>query len=571
MTKTDSKMSIELNAQSSVGYSLKNAQGKTVADKADIKRIQTMSSSITKERKTALGEEIGVVTKFNLAAMVQQGNEFADVGAIQRFHKSFVGVYRTVNTQYQLIAKNVNAIETLQVTGTADEIKNIFVEMGRRTSTAVGKYLYHRANLAEDATAEKLNAFLFREHVPISIFEKLSSSVIQTSAQGFDIRHLLFPKDPTKGVSLTFKEMRTEAFRNDTMGLLAGSQILTRLALNDALIRAMINVPATTALDNFDEANSVASKMANTPFFLIPMNGAVETSDVFNFLAKNGVRGVTWASGTVLTPPDLLKYYGTIAKRLFYGLLTRPQNKAELLQNMFEGFAYDNASEQRDVFAQLKAWSILPGSNPSWFAKVRGPAYTDAADRLLIKSIFDDVTMVSPDHAISAAFAELLRRDTTVVVQGVVHTDPLIFTEVKNLAVSLRERRIDPDVILGERISLAQGKKAKMPTTNRAGTQERSRLTETAKVALSELRTRRYAALAMRMQTWFRLFIDESVQEAVAAIFLARLESFLSAPIELSREDRQAFMDTVEPDVIEDEQGEPPANEQDDNDNADEE
>jgi len=121
---------------------------------------------------------------------------------------------------------------------------------------------------------------------------------------------------------------------------------------------------------------------------------------------------------------------------------------------MFEGFAYDNASEQRDVFAQLKAWSILPGSNPSWFAKVRDPAYTDAADRSLIKSIFDDVTMVSPDHAISAAFAELLRRDTTVVVQGVVHSDPLFFTEVKNLAVSLRERRIDPD-ILGERISLA--------------------------------------------------------------------------------------------------------------------
>jgi hypothetical protein len=273
----------------------------------------------------------------------------------------------------------------------------------------------------------------------------------------------------------------------------------------------------------------------------------------------------------VLTPPDLLKYYGTIAKRLFYGLLTRPQNKAGLLQNMFEGFTFDNESEQRDVFAQLKTWSLQPGSNPSWFAKIRGPAYTAALDRLLIKSIFDDVTMVSPDHGISVAFADVLRQNTQVVLQGAAHTDPLIFTEVKNLAVSLRERRIDPDVILGERISLAQGKKAKVPAANRAGTQERSRLTETAKVALSELRTRRYAALAMRMQTWFRLFLDETVQEAVAAIFLARLESFLSAPIELSREDRQAFMDTADPDVEEDNQVLPPAEPQDENDNADEE
>jgi len=570
MTKTDSKMSVDINAQSSIGYTLRNPEGKIVADKADIKRIQTMSSSITKERKTALGEEVGTITKFTLAAMVQQGNEFAAVAPIQRFHKSFVGVYRTVNTQYQLIAKNVNAIESLQLEGTADEVKNTFVEMGRRISTAVGKYLYHRANLAEDATAEKLNAFLFREHVPISLFEKLSSAVIQTSAQGFDVRHLLFPKDPTKGVYLTFKEIRNEPFRNDTMGLLAGSQLLVRLALNDALIRAMINVPTTTALDNFDEANSVASKMANTPFFLIPMNGAVETTDVFNYLAKNGVRGVTWASGTVLTPPDLLKFYGTIAKRLFYGLLIRPMNKADLLRRMFEGFTFDNESEQRDVFAQLKTWSLLPGSNPSWFAKIRGPSYNPEA-RLLIKAVFDDVTMISPDHGISTQFAAVLRSDATAIRQGAVHTDPLIFTEVKNLSVTLRERRIDPEVILGDRISLAVGKKAKVPAANRAGTQERSRLTETAKTALSELRTRRYSALALRMQTWFRLFLDETIQEAVAAIFLARLESFLSTPIELSREDRQAFMEPTGPDVEEDEQEAPPADPQEEHDNADEE
>jgi hypothetical protein len=548
MTKTDSKMSIEINAQSNIGYSLVNKQGNTVADKADIKRIQTMSASITKERKAALGEEIGAMTKFTLAAFVQKSNELADLQAIQRFNKGFVGVYRTVNTQYQTITKNLNAIESLTTqAGGTDEVKNIIIEMGRRISIAVGKYLIHRANLAEDATAEKLNKFLFSEHVPIWLFTKLSAALISTTAQGFDIRHVLFPKDPSKGVFLTFKEIRSVEFRNDLMGLLAGSQHLIKLATNDVLIRLMINLPETTGLDNFDEANSVAAKMANTPFFVVPFEGAVETSEVFNFLAKNGVRGVTWASGTVLTPPDLLKFYGTISKRMFYALVVRPQTKATLLGDMFPGFAYDPASDTKDIFVQLKAWSIVPGNDPLWFARMRGWATNDPSN-VTKRKVFNDVVMVATDHAIATAHRGLFNEEAIALHSGTVTGGPLLFTEVKNMALSMRERRVDADIIIGDRISFSLMKKAKVPANNRAGIQERSRLSEDARIALAELRSRGYSALAIRMQVWFRLFLDENVQNAVATVFLARLESFLDTPLETTREERQAIMDPADPD-----------------------
>jgi len=566
MTKTDSKLSIEINPQSAVGYSLKNETGKVIADKADIKRIQTMSASITKERKAALGEEVGAMTKFTLAAFVQQSRDFAGVNEIQRFHKSFLSVYRTVNTQFQTISKNLNAIEAIATeTDAADEVKNIFLEMGKRISRAVGLYLYHRANLAEDGTAEKLNKYLFDAHVPIFIFEKLSTAVIQTAAQGFEISHLLFPKDPTKGAYLTFKELRNQPFRENMMGLLSGSQMVVRMALDDELIRLMTNIPVATPVDNFDEVGSVATKMANTPFFLIPNAGLVEPSEVFNFLAKNGVRGVTWASGTVLTPPDLLKYYGTIAKRLSYGLLTRPQSKAALLQAMFEGFTYSNESDQQDIFAQLKAWSQRPGATFDWFSKVRRTDPT-AQDRLLLNRVFSDVVMISPNHAIAERFGAMLRGTPLQIPVGSLMTGALIYTEVKNLAITMRNGRIDAANIIGARISLAEGKKNKAQAPNRAGTQERSRLSANANLAVHELRTRNYAALAARMQIWFRLFLDETVQDAVAAVFLARLESFLATPLEVSREERLALMEPGEPseenleDVVPEEIQETPIN-----------
>jgi hypothetical protein len=546
MTKTDTTLSVNINAQAGVGYSLINRNGRTVADKADIKRIQTMSSSITKERKAALSDELSKSTKFLLLAFIQKSKESADFSQIQKFHKGFVQILRSVNTEYQMVTKNINVIESMTTEGNAEEkLKAILIEMGRRVSSAVGKFLFHRASLAEEATPKKLNAYLFDEHVPGFIYKKLSSLPINTSVQGFEIAHILFPKDPSKGVSLTFKEMRNEKFRNDMMGLMEGSQLVVRLALDDVLIRKMINVKDTAALDNFEEQNSLAAKLANTPFFVVPFKGVTNAIDYFGHLAKNGVRGTVWASGTVLTPVDLLKYYGTIPKRMFHMLITRPMNKVPLIEECFPGFTFDIEKEQEDVFVQLKNWAIAPGGSASWFDMVRKPSHS-AGVVVAVRKMFNEVVAVSPSHDVAKRFEAITREADKPIFAGSVSGNALVFTEVKNLAVSLRASGGRPDDQLGDKVTLTQpGKKKQTPTE--AGMSERSRLTPESREAVKELKTRGYIALGERMQTWFRLFLDESVQEAVAALFLARLESFLETPLGVTQEERQGFMDPDDP------------------------
>jgi len=100
MTKTDTELSVRINAQAGVGYSLVDRTGSVVADKADIQRIQSMTSSITKERKAALSEELGLGIKFLLVAFLQKSTESADLTAITKFHKGFVQIFRAVNSQF---------------------------------------------------------------------------------------------------------------------------------------------------------------------------------------------------------------------------------------------------------------------------------------------------------------------------------------------------------------------------------------------------------------------------------------------------------------------------------------
>jgi serine/threonine protein kinase HipA of HipAB toxin-antitoxin module len=71
-------------------------------------------------------------------------------------------------------------------------------------------------------------------------------------------------------------------------------------------------------------------------------------------------------------------------------------------------------------------------------------------------------------------------------------------------------------------------------------------LTSKATSAVVLIRQRGYALLAERMQAWFRQFLDTSVQEAVADLFLARLDAFLAMPVDISRQERLAFMEADE-------------------------
>jgi len=562
MNKTNSRLHIEVGAAGAPSYNLWDSAGKVVADKADILRIQTMGSNITKERKQALGEEVGLRTRATIAAFVQKG---AEIGRpIPMFHKGFLPVYRSVNTQYDILARNNEAIEAHQTKDPgAETVRKALIEMGRRTSSAIGEYMYHRATLGEEETPLKLNHFLRVRFVPVYFYNRLTGAIVNTSAPGFDIKTLVFPKDPTKGFYLTFREIREIGMEQNLLGLGSGSNWTIAMARNDKLIRAMCNLAGTAKLTDFEEKNSLGSKLANTAFFMVPPRGMYDYKEVVNYLAKNGSRGVVWNSGVTTAPTDLLKYYGTIAKRMFYALLPRPAIKVGLIEELFSGFSYDNEKEEKDVFVQLKSWAGARNIGLTRWGDIFTDPTNIEGSPLVLKVFCDVVGVPLTENPIAIQFTKMVSKGLIPLQRGEIGIDPPLFTEVKNLAVTLRDTRSDLDRIIGDRISLGSFKK-KDPSKLRSGVNERSLLSGSAKQAITMLIDRGYNALASRLRVWFRLFLDESVQSAVAELFIARMDSFLATPLTLSREERSGFIELDDPDPEEeegDDQGEAEENE----------
>jgi hypothetical protein len=567
MTKVSADLSVTINPQGSVGYALKTSEGKVVADGGDIIRIQTLNASITNERKEAQKSEVSDAIRYVLAAFVRRGQE---VGRpISKIPLNFIEVYRSINSLMSTLSRNVTSIESVEVpTGTpAFLIKNMMLEFGKRIRVAAGDYFYHRLTIAESETPRKINSFLRESFVPICLYNKLTQAGLTTNQQGFDIRQLLFPSDASKGFYLTFREIRDEEFIQNLGGLLGGADLVIQIANNDGLLRRLMNLSDEVDLDDFDTDKSFASKVASVPFWVPPFEGAVDYASIFNFLAKNGVRGINWNSGTVLSPQDNLKFVGTLAKRTYYGLVSRPSYKMVLLAEMFPGFVFNPLDEeQRDIYVQLKSWSLTTTAEITWFKTSSSVAlYKDGVGKSVLLHVLQDVLSLDPAHAIIAGFSAMLEARQTGLPVGVGDNLNAVdhFTEVKNLATNLRAQNEDALKIIGSRFSGNLGKqktqkKKGLISQNRIGLSERSMLTPRSQSVIAIMRQRQYTGLSERMTQWFRQFLTTDVQDAVADLFLARLDAFLATPIQLNREDRLAFMEPDEYGVEESGTGEEP-------------
>jgi hypothetical protein len=554
MTKSNTKLVIELDSQGNAASTLQTKNGAIIADQSDIIRIQTLNASVTKERKDAQKENTSSSLLRVIAAGVRLAAQETPPRVISQVPPSFAEVFRSINAQIKQVGDNVVAIEAIEVDpqSAAERVKNSFLEMSGRIRSAAGLYLRHRLGLGPEQTPLKLNSFLRDELVPVFFYNKLTAGQISTSQQGFDIRSLLFPNDPSKGMFLTFREMRNENILNNLMGLLGNSSLLIEMANDDQFLRTLINVGPTTVLDNFNEERSLASKMASVPFFIVPFEGAVDRDTIFNYLAKNGIRGAAWNAGTVLSPQDNLRFIGTVVKRAYYGLLSRAPYKAGLLGKMFPGFTFtpsedDNAA---NIFAALKTWSVENPESNNWFTNISYRTAYQSTGWNIVREVLADVLAVTKDHVAILRLKEIVKAETGLVPvhSGASKGTYAYFNELKAMAATIAATNEDPRQILGNRIQIHGALKApseKRPKNRgqKPGTTERSMMTPKAQSAVRLVNSRGMGALSNKMNAWFRQFLSTEIQEQVADLFLARLDAYLSEPLPVTKEERLIFLE----------------------------
>ncbi|OAA34933.1 hypothetical protein NOR_08173 [Metarhizium rileyi] len=319
LTNCGGELQVNLGPNGNGNYKIVDRSGRTIADEPKFVKIQSLGSFINEERKNILKSSVSTKTKRILAGMVAVANTLAD-GKSFTFTKGFVDVFRT----------------------------NFIAEMTARILAATVDFLVYRATLGPDDEPKKINDFLTESKVLVWIYTKLTSAKLPGFSREFEGRHVLFPRDHTKGLAILYREWKNAELMAAQAGIVDGLRPFQGF-LSEETIRLFCNVPASWDI-SLHGAKDPARVLAVVPI-LVPV-----TEECLG-------------SGNGTDPAAVLKFKGTIPERIQCGFFQAPRTKTGHLETMFRGLRFDPEDEAvRGVYAQLARWGKTV-ADQTWFAR----------------------------------------------------------------------------------------------------------------------------------------------------------------------------------------------------------
>jgi hypothetical protein len=544
LTKVGGELAINIQANGTGNFSI-NSQGKVIGDSSDVQKVQSLGSFINDERKAIVKTSVSAMAKKTLAALVQTSREpaFADQvpRPIVRIDKSFVDVFRTINSQSDMLNANIKQITQLEAVGEANmRVRNHLLETAKRIRECFGRYLFYRASLADGEEAAKLNDYLIDGQVMSWIFTRLCSQKMQLGGKDFEYRKVYFPKDPTKGIQVTFRELKTTNLLGNQGGILVGMSVYRGLWSDDN-VRNICGVPTDWVLDDFD---GKAKVFANVPFMVVPFLNAVTLEEHFSVLAQNGDRGLAWSVGNTNTPQDTMRFLGTIPKRIAYGFFGRARFSAPWYETLFQGFTFEprvSEREGRSVFIQLMNQFRSGNLRTDFFSIVRGDAgYAAARETLppLVLAVMD----IPPGGNLAVTTVTNFTNGMIAIPNGETQAIEDAWTSI----ITRREMTDEAaNGLLAGILSVNLDPRSKDARTGDIRS-ARSGLSMQGSSLLREFKRRGYHALSSRVDQWMRSFLTTELQASVAEVLLARLEASLSTPIQFGKGDSATFIEVAE-------------------------
>ncbi|EQK99605.1 hypothetical protein OCS_04683 [Ophiocordyceps sinensis CO18] len=520
MDRTDASIPILLSAHYTSDYNLVHKNGNVIGDAADVQKILALGSFVNGERKAVLKNSVSAKTKKILAAFVQLQETLGVAGRTFAFSKAFID------------------IQALECTGANKRIQEHILETVTRSRTAVALFLAHRASLRHGETPRKLNDFLFQENVLLWVFTRLSAQEMQTDVEGFKLRHIYFPKDPTKGLAIAYKEVCSAAMMGNQRGVLDGLGP-TRAMFSGPFVRAFCNIPDVWDVVNFGP-DSPAKKLAQVPILVPAFTGAVDATETLVVLGKHADGGLmNWQAEYGFQPEDVLRFLGTIPKRASVACISPHFRNVVQLEAMYPGFRYDKSRmEMRGVFAQLAAWAKTKNADLHIFESLSA-----GTDQCLLRRIVKDCLGVWDDDPLAAAVNNAIPAQDPPDIPFGDLTSPALdrWAEVERSALAMSDQRVD-QLLANGRLEASLVSKKRTIRENAYKT-ARSSLGVNSSALVAQLMGRGYLELGDRIEAWLRTFFSVSLQDAVATTIHAQLENCLAVPVKYDTADMAAYFE----------------------------
>jgi len=534
----DASISFSVSASGGSSEKMLGPAGEILADDRDLSSICQINSFIANERKQASKESTSVILEAGIAAVVSEVPNIIPGGVVVKLPKQFEQIYRAINAQMNTLAINVTAMENHEAQGDSNEmVKNYLLASAKNIRDAAGRYVCYRA-MSESDEPQKLNDFIHRANTLGYVFKKLTDAKLSMNQAGFQIKHLLFPKDPTKGLVVTYGELMTAGILKNQGGIFGNMDGVLHMFKDEVFLKIFLNEERSLTAPDGDLYKIVK----NIPIMVVPP--FVEHDEIADIVQRKGMHGSGWNVGSTLTPQDTLRFLGTFHKRAFYFAIPKLQYKESLLEqiipsfvnaptngNMAERLAHTIRNNKDAVTTWCDHVGELDGDDHREFMFSLFKEYLQIPDigvyatRLRVVTDADgieSVTSIEPGTTAVSGVDSWSRISTSKLRLGNRAENQATLERVMDKIPGKKVQEIKPILV----------SKVRTPISARAAD------------LIDDLKRRRYVRLAIALDNFFRGFLKTEVQARVAELIHAKLDWHLQQPVNQAHDENRAlFLD----------------------------
>jgi len=266
LTSAGAKLTVEIDTAGTRVFLADQRTGVLIGGPEDLSRLGGIRSFVSRERKDAQGIEVArEVTQLAYKAkshLVLNNPAYKQVS----LESSYGAAVRPLLATLDRIDENRKKLKE----NTNPELSSIFKPELENMFTKIRNAYFHLILLHTkgENTKGKLQELLYERGVPEYVHTRLTNQGLVLD-RGQELARVLFPSDPSKGMSLTLKEWRQSLFRSKLgNSLLGGSHLAMKLTNDDSFIRAITKIDGSVDLK--DETNPSVAKLLKCRVAVMP-------------------------------------------------------------------------------------------------------------------------------------------------------------------------------------------------------------------------------------------------------------------------------------------------------------
>jgi len=240
LTIAQAKVQVTISAGGTTAVLVSEETGRQIGGLDDLAKLHGLRSFVSKEKKQSASSDLQdeiLTAAFRASEHVKAHDpDFKQ----KKLDNNFVLAARPYKALAQSIDDKVKSLKDNYHEG-SEEYKKLLLMYCSRILNATGRVL------AEMVKGEKdkglLDRFLFDEGVPLYIKNKLQLKSLAIS-KDMDLSRILFPQDPSKGLSLTVTEWKSLTFVKKQGWLMINNEMIMRVIKDQNLFLELVGLSA---------------------------------------------------------------------------------------------------------------------------------------------------------------------------------------------------------------------------------------------------------------------------------------------------------------------------------------